>query len=109
MRGKTRDVTFYPPGYERDDLGRRKRAETEGVTVMGSTTTPKASKSTTPTGERVDLVVHVAARDITPDRDSRVDVEGFGEFTVLSVSGGRRIWRLDLARFERKDHSSGRV
>lgn len=109
MRGKTSTITFYPPGYTRDDLGRRSRTATTGVTVKGAASTPRLSKQITPGNDRVDMVVHVpVGGGFTPLDDALVEIEGLGDFGIVAISGGRRIWRFDLARLQRKDHSSGR-
>ena len=109
MRGKVRDITFYPPSYTQDDLGRRVRAEVAGLTVRGAASSPRLSKSVTPFGQRVDLVVHVAADIGAPLNEGMVEVSGLGDYTIVGLSGGRRIWRVDLARLVRKDLTSGRL
>lgn len=110
MRGKTRSITFYPPAYTADDLARRVRATVTGTTVKGAASTPRLSKQLSPTGGRVDLVVHVpVGGGFTPLDDALVEVDGLGQFSIVNISGGRRIWRFDLARLQRKDHSSGRA
>lgn len=109
MRGKTKVITFTAPLYERDDLGRRTRVPGDGVEVLGAASTPRFTRQTTPTGVKIDLVVHIPADADVPDLDAHVEVEGYGEFSILGMSGGRRIRRIDLARLQRRDSSSGRV